>query len=81
LSTWKACPGMEKLFVIRCVVPLIVSTPATATASQNRATTALWRSTKRVMAGIAASWLLTGGVSAGTRNTAGRGTLPASGRG
>ncbi len=39
---------MAKLLVIRCVVPPIVSTPATATTSQNSATSALWRSTKLV---------------------------------
>src|SRR6516162_2216974 len=44
---------MEKLLVIRCVVPLIVITPTTATTTQNRATSALWRSTKRVSAVIA----------------------------
>src|SRR3982075_414447 len=43
---------MEKSLVIRWVVPLIVMTPATATSSQVSATSALWRSTKRVSACI-----------------------------
>src|SRR5215831_12457055 len=43
---------MEKSLVIRCVVPPTVSAPATATASQNSATSALWRSTNRVREGI-----------------------------
>src|ERR1700722_12374661 len=46
---------MAKLFVMRWVVPLIVSTPTAATATQNRATSALWRSTKRVSVVIATS--------------------------
>src|SRR5260370_18808859 len=46
---------MAKLFVIRCVVPLMVITPTAATTTQKRATSALWRSTKRVSAGIATS--------------------------
>ena len=33
LSTLNACPGMEKLLVIRWVVPLIVITPAAATSN------------------------------------------------
>ena len=55
LSTLNACPGMAKLLVIRWVVPLMVITPTAATTTQNRATSALWRSTKRVSAGIVAS--------------------------
>ncbi len=55
LSTLNACPGMAKLFVIRCVVPLMVMTPMADTTTQKRATSALWRSTKRVSAGIGTS--------------------------
>src|SRR5262249_10230669 len=55
LSTLNAWPGIEKLLVIRCVVPPTVSTPATVTASQNSATSALWRSTKRGSEGIGIS--------------------------
>src|SRR5437660_516711 len=55
LSTLNACPGMEKLFVIRWVVPLMVITPTAATTTQNRVTSALWRRTKRVSAGIVTS--------------------------
>src|SRR6185437_14394202 len=55
LSTLNACPGMAKSFVIRWVVPLIVITPTAATTTQNRVTSALWRSTKRVIAGIVTS--------------------------
>src|SRR5579864_7514245 len=55
---------MEKSLVIRWVVPLIVNTPAAATTTQNRATSALWRSTKRVSAVIATSVFLAGGRSA-----------------
>ena len=40
---------------MRWVVPPTVITPATATASHNSATSALWRRTKRVRAGIGAS--------------------------
>src|SRR5579875_3503908 len=46
---------MEKSLVMRWVVPPTVSTPATATASHSSATSALWRRTKRVRAGIGAS--------------------------
>src|SRR6516225_8841105 len=46
---------MAKSLVIRWVVPPIVITPAAATTTQNRATSALWRSTKRVIAGIMTS--------------------------
>ena len=55
LSTLNACPGMEKSFVIRWVVPLMVITPTAATTTQNRVTSALWRRTKRVSAGIVTS--------------------------
>jgi hypothetical protein len=41
LSTRNAWPGMAKLLVIRCVVPLIVAMPAAATTSQINATRAL----------------------------------------
>src|SRR5258707_11045830 len=46
---------MEKLFVMRWVVPLMVITPTAATTTQNRVTSALWRRTKRVSAGIVTS--------------------------
>src|SRR5215469_7666726 len=55
---------MEKLLVILCVVPPIVRAPATATASQNSTTSALWRSTNLVREGILVSRVGAGGRSA-----------------
>src|SRR5579875_3335864 len=52
---------MAKVFVIRCVVPPMVSTPAAATTTQNRATSALWRSTKLVSAVMVSSLVGCGG--------------------
>src|SRR6516162_11161682 len=82
LSTLNACPGMEKSFVIRWVVPLMVITPTAATTTQNRATSALWRSTKRVSAVIAISNVpKAGGRSADACQPAVRGPGPSSGGG
>ena len=64
LSTLNACPGMAKSLVIRWVVPLMVITPTAATTTQNRVTSALWRRTKRVSAGIVTSESRAGGRSA-----------------